>query len=150
MIDTSGTATIVAAVSFGYAKCLISLDGVSYWSNTNAPSFVGIALHTGWHSPVQSSSHTRYALTQGHDTVALDGAMGSERTAPTAPYTAGGPGVPSGRIQLLASMCSGFVGQLEVFANAATRVWVPNGGGWSAAKCMTSLNGIQYASESIG
>lgn len=148
-IDTSGTATVVTAVSFGYAKCLISLDGVSYWANTNAPSFVGIVPHNGWHSPVQSSSHTRSALTQSHDAVALDGAMGSERAAPTAPYTASGPGVPSGRVQLLAATCGGYVGQLEVFANAATRVWVPNGGGWAAAKCMTSLNGIQYAAESL-
>ena len=149
VIDTSGTATIVAAGEFRLRqmldlarRCLVLVE------HQRAELRRDRAAHRMAQPGAEQQPHAialSRPTTRPRSTVRWE-ASGRHRPRRTPRRTR----CPSGRIQLLASMCSGFVGQLEVFANAATRVWVPNGGGWSAAKCMTSLNGIQYASESIG
>ena len=140
-ITPQGVVTVQAR-NFANAKCLTSLDGVSYAKSTL--SFVSLTLQNGWTNAPFSTSAA--AARVAFDVVHLKGAI---KTAGTnaAPFVLPVALRPAANVYVPVDLCTAGRGRLFIQPNGGVVLQAPV---LADAFCFTSLDGVTYRRSATG
>lgn len=107
-------------------------------SRTNA-NFFPLTLAAGWSAPAVGGNLPGYALLD--DTVHLRGTISTTGTA-TLAFTLPVNARPAATVDVPITLCNATKGRLEIKTDGTANVWAETD--WANAKCLTSLDGVQF------
>lgn len=139
MIDPSGTVTI-GTTGGGSATCFTSLDGASYTLTEYAP----LKLENGWSNATYApSAMGRAGFALAGNFVRFKGAITTTGTNGNA-FQMPRALRPTSEVYVPVSVCGGKKGRLRISPNGNVNI-LGDGGVFSTAACLTSLDGASYA-----
>jgi hypothetical protein len=139
-ITPAGVATVEAqAYQWASARCLTSLDGVSF--ARSASSFSPLTLKNGWAK--YGSGTASPAARKISGIVYLQGAMRTNGANPVA-FTLPAGDRPALRVFVPVDHCGATNGDLFIQPDGSVSVEA-EGGVWANAQCLTSLDGVSFA-----
>jgi hypothetical protein len=130
----------LSTANFLNAQCFTSLDGVSFTRSDYAP----IVLAPGWTNNALSTSSAAVALING--VAQFKGGIGTMGTNNLV-FNVPAEVRPSADVYLPVVLCDANKGRLQITPAGDVFVSASN---WSAAKCLTSLEGASYAVSTSG
>ena len=142
-IQPSGAVSVQAAISFSNAQCFTSLDGASFASTTTG--YTSLTLQNGWTEAPSGTANAAVANIAG--IVHLKGAIASGTTSRV--FTLPAAFRPAANVFVQVSLCGAHNGRLDITPGGVVTV-KSQGGTFSDAQCLTSLDGASFATATTG
>jgi hypothetical protein len=141
VISPDGNGFIQSEVSWSSAQCLTSLDGVTYPLTDATP----LTLENDWTRLGDATMRPQVSLTG--NIVRFKGAMKTAKSSTVAFRMPRGLAPPA-TTYLPVSVCDGKKGRLTISTDGS--VSVSSMDGFTAAQCLTSLDGVEYVFSTAG
>ena len=148
-----GGAVVVQETTFSHAKCLTSLDGVSFATSEAAGTFTALIPRNGWTNAPSGTSNAAVEDIDG--IVHLKGAVASASGEVNTVFTLPSNFRPYKTVQLRVALCGAATGILTIQPGGYANFGQPNDfsgtvtitaeTSQSSAWCLTSLDGVSFA-----
>jgi hypothetical protein len=147
-LDIRPTGAVTVEQQFGdpfsNAQCFTSLDGVSFAKS--AKSFTALTLQNGWANAPFGTSNAAVRNVAG--VIHFKGAISTAGTNPVA-FTLPSAFRPAQAVFVPVDLCNGTNGRLDI-AHSGTVTVQAEGGTFSNAQCLTSLDGASFVKSGTG